>query len=336
MTIKEYFSDKSGSLLLQLVSMAALAAFLIMSGTSAGVVAIIAIVWALGFVIFQTVAYQKLKVHLTELEIIMTGLDQKYLFVECIGKPNSHYERRLYELMRRSGKSMIETVSDAQAAGQEYREYIESWVHEIKAPLTAAELIAQGLDAEARRKLMRELEAVESHVERALFYARAESAEKDFLIRQAELSEIVAEAVEKHRSLLIGSGVQLRIDELDQMVYTDSKWAVFLLGQLLQNAVRYRSESPVITISAKSLGQQTQLVIVDNGIGIPTHELPRIFDRGFTGSNGRVRGGSTGMGLYICRRLAALLSLDLQVGSTEREGTTITMTFPSKVNLSKV
>ncbi|MDL2300036.1 sensor histidine kinase [Clostridiaceae bacterium OttesenSCG-928-D20] len=336
MTIREFLSDKLSSLLWHLVSMAALAAFLYLTGTSSGVIAIVITVWILGRVIIQTIAFQKEKAHLTELESIMAGLDKKYLFAECASKPKHNYERHLFDLMRISGKSMIEAVSDAEATGQEYREYIESWVHEIKAPLTAAELIAQGLDAEARRKLMRELEAVESHVERALFYARAESAEKDFIIRQTQLSEIVTEAVEKHRSLLIGSGVQLQIDEFPQTVYTDSKWAVFLLGQLLQNAVRYRSDNPIIAISAKAIGQQTQLIIEDNGIGIPAHELPRIFERGFTGSNGRVRGGSTGMGLYICQRLAGHLSVDLQVVSAATEGTAITMTFPSKANLSKM
>ena len=101
------------------------------------------------------------------------------------------------------------------------------------------------------------------------------------------------------------------IRDRDQRVYTDGKWVCFLLGQLLQNAARYRSAQPVVTLSARALGRRVELTVEDNGIGIPAHELPRIFDRGFTGSNGRSRGGSTGMGLYLARRLATALELSL-------------------------
>ena len=93
------------------------------------------------------------------------------------------------------------------------------------------------------------------------------------------------------------------------------------MGQLLQNAVRYRQDDPVITISARQLGQRVQLTVHDNGIGIPQWDLPRIFERGFTGSNGRLRGGSTGMGLYLCRRLAEFLQLELQISSSCGQGT---------------
>ena len=123
---------------------------------------------------------------------------------------------------------------------------------------------------------------------------------------------------------------------LDCSVYTDEKWAVFILGQLLQNAARYRGPEPVITLSAKPLGQQVQLTVSDNGIGIPAHELPRVFDRGFTGSNGRSRGGSTGMGLYLCRKLSGFLELGLEIVSAEGKRTTVTLTFPAKQNLTKL
>ena len=125
-------------------------------------------------------------------------------------------------------------------------------------------------------------------------------------------------------------------ENLSGAVYTDEKWAVFILGHLLQNAARYRGTGPVITLSAKPLEKQIQLVVTDNGIGIPAHELPRVFDRGFTGSNGRSRGGSTGMGLYLCKKLASFLDLGLHIASREGEGTAVTLTFPAKENLTKL
>ena len=223
-------------------------------------------------------------------------------------------------------------VSDAKAAQREYREYVEQWVHEIKAPITAARLICRELDGKTRRKLMAELAQIEAHVERALFYARAENPEQDCLLRQVDLGKIAAQAIENHRSLLIQSGVRVETEGLDCTIYTDEKWAVFILGQLLQNASRYRGTEPVIPLTAKPLGKQVQLVVRDNGIGIPAHELTRVFDRGFTGSNGRSRGGSTGMGLYLCKKLASFLDLGLHIASQEGEGTAVTLTFSAKGN----
>lgn len=336
MTAVEFLADRLGRFILWLASMAVGAAFLLATGTGRGVVAILGIASALVFLIVQMADYWRCRNHLEELEAVMEGLDKKYLFAECAPKPQGVYERRLFDLMRRSERAMLGAVSDAEAAQRDYREYVEDWVHEIKSPITAAQLICRSADADIRRKLTRELGQIEGHVERALFYARAESPEKDFLIHRASLAEVVAQAVERHRALLIQGGVRVETEGLDREVYTDDKWAGFLLGQLLQNAVRYRGEAPVITLSARDLGRQVQLTVQDNGIGIPAHELPRICERGFTGSNGRARGGSTGMGLYLCRRIAGFLQIDLRFQSEVGAGTAVILTFPAKENLSKM
>lgn len=331
MTFSAFLSDCLRGLVLQIVFAAAAAVFLLATGTQTGIVVILLIVWFLILLCVQSVNYYRFYSRLKELETIMEDLDQKYLFFECIPRASSAYERRLLELFHRAGKSMIETVSDAQAAQREYRDYVESWVHEVKTPITAAELICRSAEPSLRQKLSQELAQIEAHVERALFYARAESPEKDFIIRQASLADIVAQAIDHHRTVLISNGVRVETENLEHTVYTDSKWAVFILGQLLQNAARYRSDKPVVTLSARLLGKQVQLTVRDNGIGIPAHELPRIFDRGFTGSNGRSRGGSTGMGLYLCRKLTDSLEMELQISSTEGAGTTATVTFPANL-----
>lgn len=201
---------------------------------------------------------------------------------------------------------------------------------------TAARLISRTVGPDTRRRLERELAQIDAHVERALFYARAESPEKDLVIRETSLEELADQALQSHRALLIQSGVRVETRDLDQRVYTDGKWVCFLLGQLLQNAARYRSAQPVVTLSARALGRRVELTVEDNGIGIPAHELPRIFDRGFTGSNGRSRGGSTGMGLYLARRLAAALEIELRAASEEGKGTRMTLLFPARENLSKL
>lgn len=336
MTVGEFIFDRLSRIILQITFLFVVSAFLLVTGTQAGIITILLLACLLIFALEHLTDFWKSKKRLDELQTIMNGLDKRYLFAECAPKPQALYERKLFELLRLSGKSMIEAVSDAQAAQREYREYIEQWVHEIKTPITAAKLICQNIDSDTRRKLSQELSQIDAHVERALFYARAENPEKDFIIRETELSAICEGAIQTHRTLLIQNGIRIETGNLKEIVYTDGKWAAFMLGQLLQNAARYHGENPVITLSCKKSGQQVQLAVRDNGIGIPSYELPRVFDRGFTGSNGRKQGGSTGMGLYLCKRLADALEIDLQIQSTQGTGTCVTLTFPAKANLTKM
>ena len=336
MTLWEFLSDRLGRIALWLVCAGVAALFLWATGTQPGVLVSLSLALLLVFAAAGLSDFLRQRARLQELEDILEGLDQKYLFTECVPPPKNLYERRLFDLTRRAGRAMTGAVSDARASQREYREYVERWVHEIKAPITAARLICRELDGPAHRRLTGELARIEEHVERALFYARAESPEQDCLLRQIDLGKVAAQAVENHRSLLIQSGIRVEMDGLDHTVYTDEKWAVFILGQLLQNAARYRGEAPVITISARPLGKQVRLTVSDNGIGIPAHELPRVFDRGFTGSNGRSRGGSTGMGLYLCGKLSRFLDLGLEIASEEGRRTTVTLTFPTKENLTKL
>lgn len=331
MTIREFLSDRLGKITGQLCCTVAAALFLLATGTSSGVIVLLLLFLLLIFITTQAAEYLKCRRRLSELNVLMQGLDQKYLFSECAPPPRTVYEQKLFALMRCSGRAMIGAVSDAQASMQEYREYIESWVHEIKTPLTAAKLTCRHLEPDSRRKFSAELAQIEAHVERALYYARVKSPEQDCIIRQTALADIVSQAVRNHRTLLIQSQMKIETGDLDFTVYTDRKWAVFMLGQLLQNASRYRNNnSPSILLTATRCGRQVRLTVSDNGIGIPAHELPRVFDRGFTGSNGRTRGGSTGMGLYLCRKLASLLEIDLQISSEEQKGTAVTLTFPAR------
>ncbi|MDE6845597.1 MAG: sensor histidine kinase [Lachnospiraceae bacterium] len=337
MTFQEFISDHLGKIILQILIMTLVSVILLTTGTQSGIVILLLVILCLIRITVFVIDFIRCRSHLKELESILSGLDQKYLFAECVPQPPTIYERRLFGLMHCSYKSMIGAVSDAQSAQKEYREYVESWVHEIKSPITAAELICHGVDSEPRRRLTQELAQIKAHVERALFYARAEIPEQDFIIRQINLEEIVSETIENYRTLLIQSGIRIETGDLNYPVYTDSKWACFILGQFLQNTARYsKKDTPIVKISAELREHNLILTISDNGIGIPAHELPRVFDRGFTGSNGRARGGSTGMGLYLCRKLSELLGIDLQITSTEHEGTQVMLSFPAKESLTKM
>lgn len=362
MTFREFLSDRMGKIILEILVMTLTSVILFATGTQSGVITLLIILICLIRITSLLASFFICRSHLNELERIMSGLDRKYLFTECTPPPKTLYERKLFALMRRSCKSMTESVSDAESAMQDYREYVESWVHEIKSPITAAKLICHDMTPETRRRLSQELARIEAHVERALFYARMENPERDCIIRECNLEEIVSKTIETYRTLLMQSNIRIETDNLNHQIYTDEKWTCFILGQLMQNAARYQNEfcsnerssfkhssfagsashtqmntenlytindTSVIFISAERTGKDWLILDVsDNGIGIPSHELPRVFDRGFTGSNGRVKGGSTGMGLYLCRKLADFLDIDIQIISAENEGTCVTLTFP--------
>lgn len=317
MTFYEFISDYLGKIILQILIMASVSLILLATGTQPGIIVLLLVILLPVWITVFVIDFIKCRSYLKELENIMSGLDQKYLFIECIPKPRTTYERRLFDLMRRSYKSMLGAVSDAQSAGREYREYIESWVHEIKSPITAAKLISHSLEAEAGRRLTQELMQIEGHVERALYYARAESPERDFIIREVSCEEIVSKTIETYRTLLIQSNMRIETENLNHPIYTDSKWACFILGQLLQNAARYKKSGYT-------------------GLRDSLREHEGCQEISHAGSNGRVRGGSTGMGLYLCRKLSDLLGIDLQITSVEHQGTQVTLSFPTKENLTKM
>ena len=316
MTVLEFLSDRLGRLVLWGSCTVLAAGILLATGTSPGVLILLLAALFLVFLAAQAQAFRRMRRTIETWERL--------------------YERKLLDITRRSGQAMIGAVSEAQAAQRDYREYVERWVHEIKTPITAARLMARRSGADTRRKLEAELDQIGAHVERALFYARAENPEKDVLIHPASLSDLVNQAVQAHRALLLQNGVSVELCDLDFVVYTDRKWVCFLLGQLLQNAARYRRARPVIILSARRQEKRVELTVSDNGMGIPAHELPRVFDRGFTGSNGRLRGGSTGMGLYLAKKLADALEISLAIRSEEGVGTQVLLTFPAQEKLTKL
>ena len=148
MTFHEFISDHLGKIILHILVMTLLSVILLTTGTQSGVIVLLFVILLPIWITVFAIDFIRCRSHLKELENIMSGLDQKYLFIECIPQPRTAYERRLFSLMRASYKSMLGAVSDARSAGREYREYIESWVHEIKSPITAAKLISHSLEAE--------------------------------------------------------------------------------------------------------------------------------------------------------------------------------------------
>mgnify|MGYP000987948929 CR=1 FL=1 len=266
-------------------------------------------------------------------------LDRKFLLAEVLERPSFAEGQLFCDALRESEKSMNDEVAAYRRESQEYREYIETWVHEIKTPISSSRLILENNPGEVSFSLGEEIDRIEDFVEQALFYSRSESLEKDYLIRKTTLHQLVGSALKKHAGLLIGAKTAVRAEGLDRTVFTDMKWTDFILGQLIANSVKYRSGPLKISFAGKDRGDSSELTVADNGIGIPEQDLPRVFDKGFTGENGRRGAKSTGMGLYLCKKLCCKMGIGISVFSAPGAGTAVTLVFPKSsmtADLTKV
>lgn len=198
--------------------------------------------------------------------------------------------------------------------------YYTLWSHQVKTPAAAMELLLQEENLD-RRALEQELLKVEQYVDMALQYQRLDRSGRDLVLKEYPLERLVKKAVKHMATVFIYNKVSVRLTDLGGAVLTDEKWFLFVLGQILGNAVKYAPGGEIhIYVSEENPGE---LVVEDNGIGIRSEDIPRIFDWGYTGRNGRRETRSTGIGLYLCRQAMDMLGHSLRVESTEGEGTKV-------------
>lgn len=293
-----------------------------------GIIDIIIIVWILIVGFYINISYYFRNRYFKELFSQLDQLDKKYLLAEVINVPRRTDDRIFYDILKATNKSMIEQVSHSRRERKEYKEYIEQWIHDVKTPIAAIRLLCENNKSELTRKLMVELEKISHITDQALYYSRSENVEKDYFIKEAILSDMIHTAIAENKQLLIQNHFSVKIKNCDFTVYTDEKWIDFILNQLITNAVKYRGKDPSITFYAHSEQSKVSLYISDNGVGILESDLPRIFEKGFTGENGRKDKCSTGIGLYLCKRLCNKMGISIAAQSKQDEITTIEISFP--------
>lgn len=306
--------------------MVALTVFLLVCGNSISAVLLILVVWALVLLTGLFLTYWTRKRQMQKLLDMVGQLSERYLISEVIELPEQAEDQVYYQLLKMAGKSMLEQIGEVRRERLEYKEYIEQWIHEIKTPITAMKLLCENHRTDWTKELLMELEKTNRFTEQALYYARSEHTEKDYSVREMALAQVVYQAIADNKYLLLQSGVRLEVEEMEDTVYSDEKWVRFILNQLIANAVKYRSEQPVLRFSTRRQQDQVVLKVEDNGIGISPADLPRIFEKGFTGQNGRMVQQSTGIGLYLCKRLCDKLGIGIAVESSE-QGTAISLAF---------
>ena len=240
------------------------------------------------------------------------------------------YQEYLNELNREHYQERNEISQQA----QEQKDYIDSWVHEIKVPLSSLTLLTEAIEEDISEKrytqLLKNIKKMDDYVEQVMYYSRLDHFSKDYLIQSHSLKKIIQKNIKHSADDFIQQNISFRLEGDDYAVLTDDKWLHFILNQLLNNALKYTDTGGSITISLSDNQQGVWLNLTDSGIGIPKEDIRRIFDKGYTGQNGRnEERNSTGLGLYLAKSLTIKLGHQLFVTSTVGEGTTFSLLFPT-------
>ena len=207
-------------------------------------------------------------------------------------------------------------------------DYYSMWVHQIKTPIAAMNFLLDNEEVD-QKILQQELFKIERYVEMVLTYIRLDSISSDYVITKINLDEVVKDSVKKYATIFINKKIKLNYVSHETMVISDKKWLSFAFEQILGNSVKYSSNGGEITIETC----ENKLVIEDNGMGIKEEDLPRIFEKGFTGFNGRYEKKSSGLGLYLCKKTLDKLGHHIEISSKVGKGTRIEITFPKEDTL---
>lgn len=214
---------------------------------------------------------------------------------------------------------------------KEYSEFIETWIHEVKTPISVINLILENEDKipeKIKSDIQEENEKISEHVERALYYSKLDSFSKDYFISETDVMKIAKNVIKKNYRALIEKNISIETQNEELSVYTDKKWLFFIIEQIISNSVKYLGTGGKIKISSEKDKKEKILKIYDNGCGIKPEDIKRVFDKGFTGYNGRVYNKSTGIGLYLAQKLSAKLGHRITVKSVYGEFTEVSIHFP--------
>ena len=322
----EYIEEKIGIIIFLVFYLLFLVLFLWLFQVPGLIIIVFALVYLLVFIGFFVVNYWKEKKNYQNIVMEVDNLDEKYLISEIIRKPKSIENLGYYYALKEACKAMNDKITNIDNERKDYQEYIESFAHEIKTPIAALSLYADNNKDEVIKE---EINKINNWVEQVLFYARSENPEKDYFVKKLNLEEVVHGVILDYKDTLLKLKITLNIHDLENEIFTDEKWLSFIISQVIQNAIKYRNkknnEIEIYSIKDKN---RVMLFIKDNGIGIKYSDLPRVFEKGFTGSN-RNKEYATGIGLYLCKKLCNKLNLDININSEEGIYTEVRINLPN-------
>lgn len=329
MILREYVKERMFFILMNLFIFILSGLFLI--GLKVNIYAVV-FIFTLNFIcsmIFYVYDYFNKKKYYENIMENLDSLDKKYLISDIIEEPTFLDGKILYNIIKQTDKSMNDEVAKLRNNNNEYREYIELWVHEIKTPISSCKLLIENNKSKITESINEEVEKVENYIEQALFYARSNDVEKDCVIKKMKLHDAINTVIRRNSNELIGKKVKIDLDNVEQIIYCDSKWLEFILHQIISNSIKYMDkENKILKLYCENKDNNILLHISDNGMGIRENDISKVFEKGFTGENGRKFGKSTGIGLYLCKKLCNKLGLNIKLKSKDGEGTSVTIKFP--------
>lgn len=248
--------------------------------------------------------------------------------LDGLPEPEDLLARDYTELLQILYREKAKAVSESDGARKELIDYFSIWAHQIKTPIAAMRLVLQSEESSQNHVLEAELFRIEQYVEMVLSYLRLDSDTTDFVIQEYSLDGIVRQAVKKYAPFFIHGKIRLDLQPLTEKVLTDEKWLVFVVEQILSNALKYTRRGK-ISVYEKKDGETgaVSLVIADTGIGIAAEDLPRVCEKGYTGYNGRSDKKASGIGLYLCRKILNKLSHAITLESRPGAGTKVYIRF---------
>lgn len=258
-------------------------------------------------------------------KLLMSLKDSILINIDKLPKPMDIIEKDYNDLIDIMYKKNGEITYNAEVSRSDLMDYYTLWAHQIKTPIAAMRLILQQEESEENMELSMELFKIEQYVEFVMQYLRLESMSSDLVLKEYNLDDIVRQAVRKYARVFIRKKIKLNFGEISCKVLTDKKWLTFVIEQILSNALKYTIKGSISIYMDKN--SDKTLVIEDTGIGIAKEDLGRIFERGFTGYNGRMYKKSSGLGLYLCKQILTKLSHRINIESEIDKGTKVKISF---------
>lgn len=256
---------------------------------------------------------------------ILKNLSKNLIIPDLIFNTHDLIEKDYQEIIKAIDANRSEIINSKDLAYSNMIEYYTIWVHQIKTPISAMRLLLQSEPSALNCELEEQLFKIEQYVEMVLQYLRMENMSGDLMLKRYSLDDIIKQAVRKYSKMFIRKKIKLNYKELSCQVLTDEKWLTFVIEQLLSNALKYTNKGEISIYMDEELPET--LVIEDTGIGIEASDLPRVFENGYTGFNGRINKKSTGIGLYLCKRILDKLSHTIVIESEVGTGTKVKIGF---------
>lgn len=336
MNIGTYIKEKKENIILFIILVIILLFLLDLFGVNKYLTIMILSLLSIYFIVDFFTFYLKRKKYYDNFLNNLNLLDKKYLILETLEEPEFLDGKFFYDALYKIDKSMMENINNYRNETEDFKEYVEMWIHEIKIPIAGLMLMYHN-NKTVNKNFLDQLNSLDNLTDQILYYVRSNYAEKDFLIKEASMDKIINEVLLKNKDSILENHIDVTVDVKNVKVLTDSKWLVFILNQIINNSIKYsdNSRKSYIMFYIEDNEKETTLHIKDNGIGVNASDLKHVFDKSFTGENGRKMRNSTGFGLYISKKLIEKLGHKISATSEENKYFEITITF-GKNDLYKI